>query len=237
MAKAHTAWKVLPHGPLETLTDNIWRVEGTLPDMPLKRVFTVVRLADGCLLLHNAIALDEVLMAEIEGWGVPRYLVVPNGWHRLDARIFKQRYPRIEVICPRGARRKVEQVVEIAGSYDDVDLGRGVELAHLDGVGQMEGVLQVSSSDGVTLVFNDIIFNMVHLPGVFGLVYRLIGSTGGARVTHVARLMMVKDREALAAHLQRLANVPDLRRVIVSHGAMESADPAGMVRRAVATLG
>lgn len=31
MAKAHVSWKVLPHDPIEKLSDRLWRVEGELP--------------------------------------------------------------------------------------------------------------------------------------------------------------------------------------------------------------
>ncbi len=31
MAKAHTSWRVLPHGPLEKLSERLWWVEGNLP--------------------------------------------------------------------------------------------------------------------------------------------------------------------------------------------------------------
>jgi hypothetical protein len=213
---------------------------------------TVARMTDGRLLLHSAIALEEGAMAELEAWGTPAVMAVPNGWHRLDARIFKDRYPGLTVLCPRGAQKKVSQVVSVDGSYDEfrqlypgAPQARGPEfegdaslrLSHVDGVKQTEGVLEVRSDDGVTLVFNDLIFNLPHMPGLFGLVYRLVGSTGGPRVTRIGKLVMIKDRRAVVDHLLRLADTPDLRRVIVSHGAMEAADPAGMLRAAAATVG
>ena len=34
-------------------------------------------------------------------------LVVPGGFHRLDAKIYKARYPQVKVLCPAGARQKV----------------------------------------------------------------------------------------------------------------------------------
>src|SRR5690606_38404698 len=82
------------HGPLERLEDNLWRVEGALPNMALRRVMTVVRMADGRLVIHSAIALPDELMAQIEAWGRPSYLLVPNAYHRLDAPAYKARYDR-----------------------------------------------------------------------------------------------------------------------------------------------
>src|SRR5687767_7163258 len=114
MAKCFQEWKVLPHGPIEKLEDNLWRVEGSLPGgMPLKRVMTVARLRDGQLVIHNAIALGPAEMAELERFGKPAYLIVPNAYHRLDAKIWKDRYPQIAAGCPAGARAKVSEVVPV----------------------------------------------------------------------------------------------------------------------------
>ena len=75
MAKAHDTWKVLPHRPIEVVADNLWRVEGKLETMPLKRVMTIARREDGQLVVHNAMALDPESMARIDascsiGWWV-----------------------------------------------------------------------------------------------------------------------------------------------------------------------
>src|SRR5687767_5016314 len=44
MAKCFESWTVLPHGPLEKLSENLWRVEGTMPDGTTKRVMTIARM-------------------------------------------------------------------------------------------------------------------------------------------------------------------------------------------------
>src|SRR5205085_669793 len=108
-------WTVLPHGRIEKLAENLWRVEGGVPKLPLRRVLVVARLGDGRLLFHNAVALEEAAMREIEAWGTPAFLVVPNGWHRLDANVYKQRYPELRVLCPRGARLRVSRAVPVDG--------------------------------------------------------------------------------------------------------------------------
>jgi hypothetical protein len=69
MAKVHHTWNVLNHGPLEKLADNLWRVEGALPGMSLRRTMTVVRRADGSLPLHSPIALDDERLRELEALG------------------------------------------------------------------------------------------------------------------------------------------------------------------------
>jgi hypothetical protein len=237
MAKVNDDWRVLRHGPIEKLDNNIWCVTGSLPGMSLKRVMTLVRLDDSRLVIHSAVALDEGAMAEIEAWGRPAMLLVPNAYHRLDAPAYLARYPDLEVYCPRGSRKKVEEVVRVHGSYDDFPENPTIALDHLDGVRNVEGVMRVRSSSGSTLVFNDAVFNMPHGRGVPGFIFRHItGSTGGPRVTRLFRMMAVKDKAAFRDNLQRLAGTPELKRIIVSHHEPITDQPADTLRRVAASL-
>jgi len=237
MVKAFDSWKVLPHQPIERLEPNLWRVQGTVPSVPLKRVMTLVRLDDGRLVIHSAIALDEGEMAEIEAWGSPAVLLVPNSYHRLDAPAYVARYPDLRVLCPRGSRKGVGEVVRVDGDYDAFGDDPSLTVEHLDGVRKGEGVLTVRSEGGTTLVFNDAIFNLPHGKGLAGFIFRYItASTGGPRVTRITRLLLVKDRAAFKAHLERLAETPELKRIIVSHHRMITDDPAAALRKVAARL-
>lgn len=237
MAKANTTWKVLPHGPLEKLARSVWRVESDLEGMPLKRVMTVARRDDGRLVVHNAIALEDAAMAEIEAWGEVGFLVVPNGFHRLDAKVFKDRYPNAKVLCPRAARAKVEQVVAVDGAYEDFPPDPIVSLETLEGLGGAEGAMIIRDADGTTVVLNDAVFNMPHPRGFQGFVFKHITqSSGGPRISRVARWFIVKDAKAFRASLERLADLPALKRVIVSHHATIEHDPARVLREVAATL-
>ena len=115
MPKPYTTWTVLPHRPLEKLEPNLWRVEGDLPGGNGTRVMTIDKLATGGLVVHNAVALEAEQMAEIDAFGKVEVLLVPNGFHRLDARVFKDRYPDARVLCPGSARKKVAQIVTVDG--------------------------------------------------------------------------------------------------------------------------
>jgi hypothetical protein len=141
MAKAHDTWKVLPHDPIEEVAENLWRVEGSLARLPLRRVMTVVKRSDGGLVIHSPIALDDTSMAKLDGWGRVSFLIVPSAYHRLDAPAFKQRYPEAQVLCPRGVRAKVEKAVHVDGTYEDFPTDPAVEIANLDGMAEQEGVM------------------------------------------------------------------------------------------------
>ena len=237
MAKAHDTWKVLDHGPIERLESNLWCVTGTLPGMALKRVMTLIRLDDGRVVIHSAIALGDEAMAEIEAWGMPAILLVPNILHRLDAPAYVERYPELEVYGPKGGRKKIEEVVALDGTYDDLEELPGLSFEYVDGIGKGEAVFSIAGGKGTTLLFNDAVFNMPHGKGISGFIFRHITqSTGGPRVTRLFKFLGIKDRESFRAHLERLAETPDLARIIVSHHRIITDDPAGALRKAAATV-
>jgi hypothetical protein len=232
MSAERPQFAVHPHGPIEELEENLWRVEGTLPRMALRRVMTLIRTEDGRVIVHNAVCLEEAQMERIERWGCPALLLVPSAHHRTDVAAFKARYPTLSVYCPRGALRKVTEVAAVDGDFDGLPSLERVSASHLDGTADREGVVQVRHDAGVSLVLNDAVFNMPHVAGVVGLLLRHVtGSTGGPRVSRIARWLLVDDRQRFADQLRRLADTPELKRVIVSHHLTIDRDPATVLRQ------
>lgn len=234
MAKAFQEWTVLPHEPLEKTAENLWSVAGTMPDGNNQRRMVVARLGDGRLVVHNAIALEEPLMTEIEAFGTPAFLLVPNGFHRQDAFIFKRRYPDLSVLCPRAAQKRVAQVVAPDGSYDDAPADERVRIFHLRGLKEREGAMLIRSDDGVSVVFNDAVLNMPKLGGIFGF---LLSPTGMTSVPRIGRWITVSDAGEFRKHLEELADTPDLRRSFFAHGATLTEGVPEALRAAAARLG
>jgi hypothetical protein len=231
-----TAWNVLDHGPIEKLADNLWRVEGAIPKMSLRRVMTVARRGDGALVLHSPIALRDAEQRELEAWGTPRFMLVPNGYHRLDAPAYKARYPELAVVAPAGSRAKVQELIAVDLGYDEFPSDQVVQVRTLQGVGELEGVMTVRSADGVTVVLNDVMFNMDRKRDLLGFLFTtLLGSAPGPRISRLAKWALVKDKEALGAELERLAAMPDLVRLIVSHEKVASGPAAAAALRQART--
>lgn len=235
LARVARPWIVLPHGPLERLEEDLVAVESALPRGGVRRRMTVVRLRDGRLVFHNAVPLEEPAMRELEALGDPAFLVVPNRFHRLDLHAWKQRYPRCAVLCPPPAARAVREVVPVDGPLDALPVDPGLSFETLSGSRTAEAVLVARSRDGdrASLLFGDTVMNLRPLPGLEGLLLGLAGSTGGPRVTPIARLLTVDDRRALASHLERLASTERLARLVPSHGEIVR-DRAAEALRAVA---
>lgn len=243
MGKPDTEWNALPHGELEPLAENVWWVEGRLPNMKLKRTMVVARLPGGDLALHSAIALDDPGMAALEALGRPAWMVVPNGWHRLDAARYKARYPEMRVVCPAGSKKRVEQMVPVDGTYDDPGgLDPDGATITFEGFGdkkKMEGCMLVQSADGVTCVFGDSLFNLPHQKGGFWFLYgRLMGSTGGPRVTLLGRLMLLIGgaTKAYKGWLNRTADRGDVVRLVPGHGHVITEDASAVLRQVASRL-
>lgn len=235
MPKPFEKWTVLPHKPIQKLEDNLWYVDGLLGN--IRRVMVVLRLADQRLIIWNGIALDEPEMKELEAWGTPAFLVVPNGLHRMDARIYKERYPSLTVIAPPGARQKIEQVVKVDRTDGDVG-DASVKMSFPACAKEREAMLEVKHADGsVTLVLNNLVMNMRHQSGFGGFMFKLMGFTGDTpNVPLPTRIVLIKDKPGLKTLLGQLAATPSLKRVIVSHGEMIETNPGQGLRQAVDTF-
>jgi hypothetical protein len=232
MPSCFQTWTVLPHRPIEKLTSNLWAVRGKMPNGRTPRVMAVARYGDGRLAIHNAIALDEPEMKELEAWGTPAVLLVPNGFHRQDAKIWKDRYPALRVFCPSGSTKRVARVVAVDGTYAQAPQDQGVRLEEFASC-PSEGALVVKSDGETSLVVNDAVCN---LPKVGPPADIFLHPTGRASVPRVMRWLAVKDKSAFRAHLERLADEPGLRRVIVGHGKWLEAQPRTELRAALDVL-
>ena len=96
----------------------------------------------------------------------------------------------------------------------------------------------VRSKDGTTLVLNDVVFNMDRRKDVLGwLITTVLGSAPGPRVSRLTQLLLIQDRAAFRADLERYAALPDLVRLVVSHDKVShGADAALTLRQALTSL-
>lgn len=238
MTRPFQRWKVLPHGKLSNVDDDILTVTGELrmPLMILPRRMTVVRLSDRRLVVFSAIALDQDQMGVLEAFGRPAYLVVPSDKHRLDARIWKDRYPAMQVVAPEGARAGVAKVVPVdtvAPRFDDPT----VEFVTVPGTRGHEAALVVRASSGTTLVLNDIVGNIRNPSGIGGWLLRLAGFAGDrAQVPKVVKKVMIADTGALRSQLMQWAQIESLRRILVSHGSPIEENPRQVLRELASSL-
>jgi hypothetical protein len=229
----------MPHGPVLEAGQNILTVAGDIP-MPLgnfPRRMTVVGLQGERTAIYSAIALQDEEMARIETLGRPTVLIVPSGNHRLDAKIWKSRYPKLKILAPPGALEKVEEAVPVdatASILEDPD----VRFDVVGGTDGQEAALMVRREDGATLICNDIIGHVAHPHGLgANLMARLMGFGGDQpQVPRVIRHRVIADDKALAAQFRAWAAEPGLARIIVSHGEPITDNPAGALIKLAESL-
>ena len=239
MAKPHSEWTVLPHGKLKRLDHDLLSVTGTMNMPPMGEVtrrMTIVRLSDRRLIIYSAISLAEVEMNALESYGTPAYLIVPGDIHRMDAKPWKDRYPALQVIAPAGARDKIQEIVPVDAT--EVDFGDPeVHFMTMPGTGDSEAVLVVQTASGTTVVLNDLIFDLANRPGLSGWLFKAIGLTGDQpHIAFPVKLKEVQDKQAVSTQLERWARMPNLQRVIISHGDIIAQSPGAVLERIATEL-
>lgn len=178
----------------------------------------VYRMKDGGLWIHSAVALEEKAMERLESFGEPKVLVVPNRLHRLDAVVYKERYPKLVVCCPAAAREAVSQKLKVDGTCEEILPPLGIGVLRPEGLKAVECTYVLTVGDGRALVFCDALFHLPHLPGIDGLLIRLVGSSGFFGMTLIGRLLMLKDRERFQNWLREVAETPSLEAISMAHG-------------------
>lgn len=86
-------------GPFEYLT-----VAGMRMPLPFTTRMTVVRLANGDLLLHSPIAFDDALAGELQQLGTVRHFVSPNQFHYAHIGEWQKAFPGTLAWASSGAR-------------------------------------------------------------------------------------------------------------------------------------
>jgi len=212
-------WTVASHRPLERLADGLWQVEADLALLPIGRRMTIARLADGDLVVHNPVAVDDATLAAIHALGRVRWVIVPSGHHGMDADAFAARHRDVTVLAPERSIERVRAKCRVDGPLDELPDDPSLRWDSLPGVPAEAVLVHTEPSGEVSLIFNDAFMNLPdRLPGWRGAIVRMIGSTGGPKVTRTARFFIIGEGREYAAHLRTLADTPRLTRVIPGHG-------------------
>lgn len=188
---------VLPHGPLEAHGEQVWSVAGTVARGPLPRRMVVWRRDDGGLVVHSAIAMNEEGMAALASLGAPSVMIVPNAYHRMDAAVWKARFPGLKVYAPAAARAAVEKIVAVDATIEDAGDAIAARVVAPPGVKATEYIYDAHGA----WVITDMMMNLPPLPGFSGWLVGVLGSTGFFGMTGIGRMLLLKDRAAFKGWL------------------------------------
>lgn len=233
--------------PLDTpkpLAEDVWIVDGA-PIAPggltLPVRMTVVRLANGDLLLHSPIRYTPALARELEAIGPIRHLVAPNIAHWTFVKSWQTVYPEATTWGVPGLRERRQ--VRSSGVRIDRDLQDAPEAAWADELDQglVPGAAGFCEAyffhkPSRTLLLVDLIENLQpeKLPPFTRMAMAAAAATQGTTARYLRVLIRWNGAEA-AAKIRRLI---DLRpeRVIMAHGAIFGEDGAERLCEAFAWL-
>ena len=179
---------------------------------------TVIRLADGNLLLHSPVALDAALRRALDAIGRVRYAVAPNRVHHLYAGAVAAAYPQARLwVAPGLARKRPDLVfVDVLGDEAPAEWRGEVDQVFFRGR-PFENEVVFLHRASRTLIMCDLAFNFgprAAAPTRF--LMRLIRSYGRFGPSTLDP-WLIRDRRAARESLERIL-VWDFDRVVVAHG-------------------
>ena len=106
------------------------------------------------------------------------------------------------------------------------------------GTSENDAAPEVRGPNGTTLILNDVVGNIQKSSGFGGWFLRLMRFAGNEpRIPIPVRLTMIRDKAAFAAQLRRWAELPSLKRILVSHGSTIDNNTTGILRKLATSLG
>jgi len=216
---------------LRELDRNIWIAERPQRFWGLEvgTRMTVIRLADGSLLLHSPVALDPELRGELDSLGSVRFAVAPNRFHHLHAGEVLQAYPEARLWVAPGVEQKRPDLVIEALLGDEAPEQWKQEVGQIFFRGRpFENEIVFLHRASRTLILCDIALNFgPRAHPVTRLVMRMLRSYGRFAPSRLDPLL-IRDRHAAKQALERIL-AWDFDRVVIAHGeVLESGGPESL---------
>ena len=206
--------------PLRALAPDLWVADRpqTFYGLPVGTRMTVIRLADGSLLLHSPVELDAGLRRELDAVGRVRYVVAPNRVHHLYAGRVAESYPDARLWVGPGVERKRPDLVHVAVLDDEAPVEWRGQVDQVFFAGRpYENEVTFFHRASRTLILCDLAFNLREGTAfVTRWLMRSIRSYGHFGPSTLDP-WLIKDRAAARASLERIL-AWDFDRVIVAHG-------------------
>ena len=206
--------------PLRALAPDLWVVERPqrFYGLEVGTRMTVIRLADGSVLLHSPVTLDQRVCAALDAIGRVRFVVAPNRVHHLYAGDVARTYPDARLWVGPGVERKRPDLVYVAVLDDEAPAEWRGQVDQVFFRGRpFENEVVFFHRASRTLILCDLAFNFgprAALPTRW--LMRLIRSYGRFGPTTLDP-WFIRDRAAARASLERIL-AWDFDRVVVAHG-------------------
>ena len=205
---------------MRQLGPNIWIVDRPqrFYGLPVGTRMTVMRLADGSLLLHSPVALDPELRRALDALGRVRFVVAPNRVHHLYAGDVARAYPEAQLWIAPGLERKRPDLRFVAVLGDEAPDPWKDEVDQVCFRGRpYENEVVFCHRASRTLIMCDLAFNIGPRDAASTRwLMKLIRSYGRFGPSTLDPLL-IRDRQAARQSLERIL-AWDFDRVVVAHG-------------------
>jgi len=205
---------------LRELAKNIWIAERPqrFYGLEVGTRMTVIRLADGSLLLHSPVLLDPGLRRELDSIGRVAFTVAPNRVHHLHSGEVAEAYPEARLWVAPGLERKRPDLVYVAVLGDEAPAAWKGEVDQVFFRGRpYENEVVFFQRATRTLILCDLAFNFgPRAAAPTRLLMKLLRSYGRFGPSKLDPFL-IRDRRAARESLARIL-AWDFDRVIVAHG-------------------
>ena len=220
---------------LRLIADDLW-----VADQPLRYLgvalttrMTIVRLADGALVVHSPIRLTDELRSAAASAGRVRFIIAPNRFHHLFVPDWQQAYPDAQTFCAPGldTKRADLKFTAILGDDPPTAWANEMDQAFMRAFPPLNEIVFFHRKTR-TLIFTDLLFNIARHDSAYGrFLLRLDGAFRGLAIPRSFRLLLRRRRPECAAFLNRLLSW-DFDRVILAHGEIINSGAKPAVERA-----
>ena len=225
-------------GDVRALAPDLWVVDRPQRffGLAVGTRMTVIRLADGSLLLHSPVVLDADLRRALDALGPVRFAVAPNRVHHLYAGDVARAYPEARLWIGPGLETKRPDLAYVAILGDEAPVEWRGQIDQVFFRGRpYENEVVFCHRASRTLLICDLAFNFgPNAPLVTRVLMSLIRSYGYFGPTKLDPLL-IRDRAAARTSMEAIL-AWDFDRVIIAHGDVLEIGGRDALRRGYAWL-
>ena len=220
---------------LHSIADDIWVAEQPLRylGVALTTRMTIVRLADGILMVHSPIRLTDELRSAAASAGRVRFIVAPNRFHHLFVPDWQKAYPGAQTFCAPGldTKRADLKFTAILGDEPAPAWADEMDQAFMRALPPLNEIVLFHRKSR-TVIFTDLLFNIARHDSAYArFLLRLDGALHGPAIPRSFRLLLRRRRVECAAFLHRILSW-DFDRAILAHGEIIESGARPAIERA-----
>jgi hypothetical protein len=196
------------------IADGVWGIEESLsigPGMRMPARATVVRLANGDVVLHSPLRLDDEAAAAISKLGPVKAILAPNTVHWMFARAAKERFPEATLYGAPGLEKKLGEFTPLPA---DGFVADGLRSFLVAGAPRMNEHVFLYEK---TLIVTDLVMNIHRdFSALMSVFLRINGVHGRFAHSRMWKIMGA-DAAAMSQSLTTIANW-EFDRIVPAHG-------------------